>query len=505
MFQFYRMNSYYFTTLFLILVVIAISFTVNKKEETKKEAFENANKFTQPESPVAQKNVVDELKPYTYPSDTLLSPSPGQVASFNSLPYTDPSLEKAKYERILNVQTTLQGFLTNEASSLADLSDPAIVLPLTTARSDLTRLRNEVLVLKRNPGIDSNLTQQDVDEIEANLTYLQTKWRQSIYNDVNNIDNFNVEGFDVTSDRASLNELKNIITRIDTTTTLLSSSATTDPVFRARIEALKNVRTQIQNIVNEVESGARMEAEIPITRSAYEQFLKTVNNTNSPITNLMKNSNLPTTLSDLFPAYSYGDVSGANLVKYLFNQYAETLFKGLSWDINLRYTSESEQKLASSIANSIGMSLASSKISTQPTPSSINTTPLNQIIDNRGEFASTVTNLQAQTLNKETTNQGTTNQGITNQTTTNQGTTNKSTAPTKFDWHERSNFICDAIKKRGLNPDDFGCLKPDQYVSENFSWRGYSKMICNRLGTSYDTGLPETCGCPPTNWKGWRV
>jgi hypothetical protein len=495
MFQFYRMNSYYFTTLFLILVVIAISFTVNKKEETKKEAFENATIFTQPESPVAQKNLVDELKPYTYPSDTLLSPSPGQVASFNSLPYTDPSLEKAKYERILNVQTTLQGFLTNEASSLADLSDPAIVLPLTTARSDLTRLRNEVLVLKRNPGIDSNLTQQDVDEIDANLAYLQTKWRQSIYNDINNIEGFNVEGFDVTSDRASLNELKNIITRIDTTTTLLSSSATTDPVFRARIEALKNVRTQIQSIVNEVESGARMEAEIPITRSAYEQFLKTVSNTNSPITNLMKNSNLPTTLSDLFPAYSYGDVSGANLVKYLFNQYAETLFKGLSWDINLRYTSESEQKLANSIANSIGMSLASSKISTQGTPSSINTTPLNQIIDNRGEFASTVTNLQAQTLNKETTNQ----------TTTNQTTTNKSTAPTKFDWHERSNFICDAIKKRGLNPDDFGCLKPDQYVSENFSWRGYSKMICNRLGTSYDTGLPETCGCPPTTWKGWRV
>ena len=482
------MNSYYFTTLFLIVVVVGFSFSVNKKE-----SFENAVKFTQPESPVSQKNVSDEVKPYTYQSDTLLSPSPGQIGSFNSLPYIDPSLEKAKYERILNLQTTLQAFLNNEAPSLAELSDPAIVLPLTTARSDLTRLRNEVLVLKRNPGIDSNLTQEDVDEIEANLSYLQKKWRLSIYNDINSIDNFKVEGFQ-SSERTSLNELKNIVTRIDTTTTLLSSAGTTDPVFRARIEALKSVKTQIQDIIKEVETGARMESEIPITHKNYQEFLKSVSNTNSPITNLMKNSNLPTTLADLFPTYSYGDASGANLVKYLFNQYAETLFKGISWDLNLRYTGEAEQKLASSLANSIGMALTSSNITSQPVgvpPSVTGGKPLESPpADNRGEFASKVSNIQSQMSNSNT------------QTKTDD---KKATALTKFDWHERSNFICDAIQKRGLKPDDFGCLKPDQYVSENFSWRGYAKMICNRLGTSYDTGLPETCGCPPPSWKGWRV
>jgi len=476
------MNSYYFTTLFLIVVIVGFSFTVNKKE-----SFENAVKFRQPESPVPQKNVSDEVKPYTYQSDTLLSPSPGQIGSFNSLPYIDPSLEKAKYERILNIETTLQGFLNNEATSLTELSDPAIVLPLTTARSDLTRLRNELRVLKRNPGIDSSLTQEDVNEIEANLSYLQNKWRSSIYNDINNIENFKVEGFQ-TNQRASLNELKNVVTRIDTTTTLLSSAGTTDPVFRARIEALKSLKTQVQNIIKEVESGARMESEIPVNRADYENFLKSVNNTNSPITNLMKNSNLPKTLSDLFPTYSYGDASGANLVKFLFNQYAETLFKGLSWDVNFRYTSESEQKLASSLANSIGMALTSSNISSQPVgvpPSITGGKPLESPPkDNRGEFASKVSNIQSEQTRTED---------------------KKATTPTKFDWHERSNFICDSIQKRGLNPDDFGCLKPDQYVSENFSWRGYSKMICNRLGTSYDTGLPETCGCPPPSWKGWRV
>lgn len=485
------MSSLYFIILFGILISVALSFTVNKK----KESFQNKEVvFHQPESPVVQKNLNDTLQAYTYPSDTLLSPSPGQIASFNSLPYIDPSLEKAKYERILNVQTTLQGFLDNEAKSLSDLSDPSIVLPLTTARGDLVRLRNEVMVLQRNPGIDSSLTQNDVDEIEANLVYLQKKWRLSIYNDINNIENFTVEGFE-SSDRASLNQLNSLISKIDTTTTLLSSSGTNDPVFSARIQALNNLKIRIQGIVREVESGSRPESEIPITQSAYENFLKNINNNDSPISNLMTSSGLPPTLSDLFPAYSYGDVSGANLAKYLFNKYADTLFKGLSWNLNIQYTSESEQELARNILNSVQqppqatlspVSISKdnklstiSPITDTSSDSSNNKVPTNQEIqDNRGEFSSTITDLM--------------NRG------------NKQTKPQKFDWHEKANYICDAIQKRGLNPDDFGCLKPDQYVSENFSWRGYARMICHRLGTSYDTGLPESCGCPPLTWGGWR-
>ena len=69
---------------------------------------------------------------------------------------------------------------------------------------------------------------------------------------------------------------------------------------------------------------------------------------------------------------------------------------------------------------------------------------------------------------------------------------------------ERGNFICDSIQKQGMNPKDFGCLRPDEYVSNNFSWRGYAKMICSRLSASMDTGLPDTCGCPPATWPGWR-
>jgi hypothetical protein len=77
-------------------------------------------------------------------------------------------------------------------------------------------------------------------------------------------------------------------------------------------------------------------------------------------------------------------------------------------------------------------------------------------------------------------------------------------APAKFDWKKKSAEICDEIRKRGLNPSDFGCMNPNKVVSQDYSWRGNARMVCTRLLTTPDPGLPEACGCPPLNWPGWR-
>ena len=183
------MNVGVFTALFIILVLIVVFFKLSDKEGFQQPILRI------PDSPVPQKNLVEASKEDYAPTYILAAgAAPGAIASFNSLPYRDPSLEKAKFERILNLQTTLKGFLENEAKGLEDLSDPSIQLPLSSARGDLSKLRNEVLVLKRNPGIDSSLTQGDVSEINANLAYLQKKWRLSVYNDLDN-DLDNIEGF----------------------------------------------------------------------------------------------------------------------------------------------------------------------------------------------------------------------------------------------------------------------------------------------------------------------
>ena len=76
--------------------------------------------------------------------------------------------------------------------------------------------------------------------------------------------------------------------------------------------------------------------------------------------------------------------------------------------------------------------------------------------------------------------------------------------PAHFDWKERARQIEDQVRKRGLRLEDFGIMPRKQKVSNDFSWKGYAKMICTRLQATMDPALPETCGCPPMDWKGWR-
>jgi hypothetical protein len=73
-----------------------------------------------------------------------------------------------------------------------------------------------------------------------------------------------------------------------------------------------------------------------------------------------------------------------------------------------------------------------------------------------------------------------------------------------LDWKGRTKQICEQVRRRGLDPQDFGCLKETDEVSENYSWRGHAKMVCSRLDSTPDPALPQTCGCPPVNWGGWN-
>ncbi len=80
----------------------------------------------------------------------------------------------------------------------------------------------------------------------------------------------------------------------------------------------------------------------------------------------------------------------------------------------------------------------------------------------------------------------------------------KPTTASGFDWKTRAKTICENVRKMGMDPKDFGCLPEGAQVSPTFSWRGYARMICNRLQSNYYTGTDEACGCPPLNWPGWN-
>ena len=423
---------------------------------------------------------------YTPPSFTTLAPPPGGVASVASLPYQDPAQEKGSYQRIKELLETANGFVNNEAPKMAEMSDPSIQLPLTTLHADISRLNDEKLVLERNPGIESTLTQNDLDGIQANLAYLQKKWRT-----IKDSGSGEVEGFTDSSGNkvtATYDQVKDLIVKLQTEITRLSVSATTDPTTQKRVEILTNIKRALKDIIDNIDKGLLRAADIPISQDAYIAFLPVLG-TSSPLPQLF-GANLPPSLWSLFPSYGPSDASGADIFRYLFSQYSDSIFKGLSWDVNMNYISERKAAMKNtSTDNALASLLSTYGLATQ--------------VPYRGEFASLTGGVSGASVIP-----GADSTQISNNNSTLKSSSdcpgNPAGCVKGLDWQGRTTAICSAIQKRGYNPGDFGCLSSAATVGKNFSWRGHAKMVCSRVSTIYDTGAPEAVGCPPATWPGWR-
>ncbi len=400
--------------------------------------------------------------PYLPPVEKDYGPAFGDIARVNTLPYRDPSLEAAPYARIAEVLESLKAFFAFEAKSLEKRSDPQIQLPLTTARADMVRLTDEVAVLKRNPGIGSMLTQGQVDDIQANLAYLQRQYRLSV-NAVSGRTGL-VEGFEdqEVSPRLTVKQVEDLITRVKVEMARLSASGTTDPLLTARVNTLRDIQNKLETIVVEVKNGTKPEASIPILKSDMDKFLPVMGKPSQPLPQLINSLNLPATLSNLFPATGSGDISASRVAETLFKNYGDAVLKAITDNLIPPKKGSETPVFMTAGAKTPGSDL---------------------IAYPRGEMESATAEMEVDRLENRMTPAG---------------------APAKFDWKKKSAEICDEIRKRALNPGDFGCMDPSKVTSQDFSWRGHARMVCTRLLTTPDPGLPETCGCPPLNWPGWR-
>lgn len=256
-------------------------------------------------------------------------------------------------------------------------------------------------------------------------------------------------------------------------------SGTTDPVILQRIAKLEATKKFLIDIITKVESGQMREADIPITIASYNNFLPALTSTSTALPQLISDSGMNNILNSLFPVYGTGSVSGSQLAKDFFNKYAGNFMKNISWDFSITSTSDAETQVAQELAKG---ALGEKHVNQRGTAGT-NWYGENGHRDNDAEWAINTKQKPIQST---------------------QGTAPPKYAPVKLDWKERSQQICDQISKRGLNPYDFGCMKNTDQVNESFSYRGYARMICNRLGTHYDPGVPELCGCPPPSWPGWK-
>jgi len=458
---------------------------------------------------------IEDPSPFAPPSTSLLAPPPGQSASVNSKPYSDPALKRASANAINNIYITIQGFLKNEAPKITDLSDPTIQLPLNTARGDAHRLEDELAVLKRNPGLESSITEQDLFGIQANLGYLQKRWRLS----ANPVEGFEcgckswfggyTEGFSddmvveevteepetmpgtVDSTPATLNDLKDLSMKIGVEMARLTASGTTDALTRGRVETLTKIKNTVDDNISEVEKGNKKIEEVPLNKADIDTFLPLMSNLNSPVPQIIKETGVNPIIQNLFQTYSGGDAAGAKDAQAMFDKYAAHILKNVSFSVNVKYTGDAEQEVAKNMLSGLFININEEAPETPSYPGHFNS-----VIQDMG-----VTLPGAKDAAKDAAKSATDTASPTRMRSKFSHNQDKVAS---FDWKGRAQQICDQVKARGLDPADFACIKNQSSVSEGYSWRGNVKLVCNRLLTLADPGVREASGCPPITWAGWR-
>jgi len=363
-------------------------------------------------------------KPNTQVADLPRAPL-NNLAENNSLPYNDPALEKGTAKMLLELKSDMDGFAASELPGLVSVgsNDPSITLPLTRFRGDYQRVKDEVLVIGANPGLQPHMTIEDIEIMAANLRFLQRSYRT--YSDNQMLPAPTTELSKVASSNGKQAEgfyggqgggeipyepmitpaqLQILSQKVALEIGRLLSSGTVDPVLQARAGIFTKIRQSIDDMIVRVNNGSLAPSDIPIKVKDYENFLPALGSS-GPIANLFT----PVTL-----------VSSG--------------------------TQEKPQ-----------IDVRAAPVIHAP----------------RGEFEQTISTLDNKTPG--------------------------------FNWKRRAEEITENIRRAEMNPDDFGCMKRGVQVSKDFSWRGHTKMVCSRLSTALDPGIPEQMGCPPVSWKGWRL
>ena len=463
-------------------------------------------------------------------------------------PAFDPALQPTTAARVKTVLDDLRGFENFEMTQLEERSDPNVQLPLSTLKGDVQTLMNEALVLQRNPGLRPSITEQQMAEIQANLDYLQQVYRKfeglgvieprratkviregfSAQQRLNPTHAQRAEGFAVqqhlnptpaqrtegftgscgsgsgscasqapsscgsgsgscasdagtgtpsTNRPATLDELKEFRTWIFTNRLTIINTGATDEVTTARINNFTKVLTYIDNIIDKVTLKKMLEKDIPIKYGDINAF-KNLGTLGSKLPAFMEASTLPTFLNNLLPDNLAGDPEISDDIRKAMANYATNFTKNFSWnvDLGLKYTADNEAEAAkfyNSRANQ-GGNAGWTQTGLDSTSDATNFQPAGA---GTGNATDEYANRPAE----------------------------YGRGPSSFDWKQRSADICRAIKGRGLDPNDYGCMEPGVSVGPNFSWRGYAKRVCTRVGTNYDSGLGQLVGCPPLNWPGWKI
>lgn len=308
----------------------------------------------------------------------------------------------------------------------------------------------------------------------------------------------------LTSDkRATLQQLQEFQIRTVVELKRLSASGTSDPVVMARTNVLQKIKNDVDQVILNVQRGQTKPENIPIFAADLERAFPVLGNPTAPLPTLLKEANLPSQWSSLFPnGMSPNDTEQMQQINNIVKGYGKQLMDGASWQVTLKYDNPNIEmirfKTASETAKLVDLAkqlgYAGGNQGGLPGVAPSANPPL-QAKDPRAQATS------AADMRRDETNPsyGTGLPGLAN------ARLSPAIPAAPLDWKQRNREITQQIRRRGLDPIAFGGLPESAEVSKEFSWRGHTQMMCTRLNQTADPGLGVSVGCPPQNWEGWRT
>jgi hypothetical protein len=296
-----------------------------------------------------------------------------------------------------------------------------------------------------------------------------------------------------------MQDLSDLSLKLNVEILRLGSSGTTDLNTTTRIKTLTSIKQRIDGMITDINNGVRTLETVPFMTSDINSFLPAMRNMNSAIPQLINDTGANTALNSLFPNYTAGDISGVKIARDIFDKYGNDIFKNLSWDITMKHKGAEEREVAKNYADA----LANAKTISDKHAETASNSYGPAAVGGQPVYGGMLDSLVKSLGGSGTASGGAADTGT--GATPGAPGSNPGGAPARFDWKGRVGQICAQITARGMNPGDFGCMaNPESMRQESFSWRGHTRMVCNRLNTVYDTSIPFLCGCPPPTWPGWK-
>jgi hypothetical protein len=341
----------------------------------------------------------------------------------------------------------------------------------------------------------------------------------------------------------TLDQLKDLVKRIDAEHLRLSNLRSTSATVTTRIQQLALLKTNISEFVTKVELKQMKLEDVPITQDAATKFLADLEGDSGPLPPLIVPSgSLPKAVKAPTGVAQYAGVpAGEQAVAKLL-----TAAKDLRWSMEVRLEYDPHMKSREAMLGrleNIIKNLTTLNVSETPIPREIHEKYVNEITKIQSNMASAeptikrggdVGAMSRLPIGYARTPQGAPEPSV-SAVSTAQGAgfgpqintfphgevspdvytrpgfvmndeqiAHRASAASFIpaaggaDYKARSLELCRQVKAAQLGgPANFGCIENPNEVGPSYDWKGNYIMVCNRLGDSWGRSYPAQFGCPP--------